>query len=722
MDITTAARLPERGHDTGAVAGSRLAPLAPAPAAGPAGTPWTGWLVLGVLLALEWALFAQYARRDIVWAYPTSYDQSQYLAGAYETYETILAKGLGPGLWDAAARRAPQGMMLRPQAGLLFLLTGPSRLGALSLNFAYFALLQGTLAGTLLALSRRWAVALFGVGLLLAATTPFSWPGGMADFRLDFLAFCLFGVFICLVVRARVFEDWGWSLAAGSAGALLVLFRFLCMVYLGGILGVTFLFLAVALWLGRRDAAVRGRRLRRLGGLAIAGAVLLALTLPVLWHNRSAIYDYYGVGHVLGPEKLIRAREFGADGLWARLLYYPRSLAGRHLGTAFLVLGALTVLAALPAAWVLRRRVSSPGPVDGRATGLFLAACLLVPLTALTLDVGKSPVVGNVLAAPAVWLVLLPVLLLTASLPAGAGPRPLRWGLAVLAVLGVGTGVWTQFQGFSEASPLRRCRADAEQVVRLFDAIARYSGEVGWAAPRISVDAQHDYTYPLAAAPLAYERHHLLLEPQARLGGIFAVTEDEAVRAVLDSDFVVLTTHTELGESASPYPFDRSMQEVRPRLAALCRERFVPLQRFHFYWTDVVLYARPAVKVEGASGGWITSQGCTLTGRARMLRAFPHIELAGQAPADRLPTVPGVRAVLQSPGEVPTPVLAALTFSGNAYRLTLTLDPRKLPADGPATVQLGFDGSFVPRDLGLNGDTRQLVVRAPSQVTLAAAP
>jgi hypothetical protein len=403
MDITTGARLPERGHDATAVAGPPLPPPGRAPGvAGPGGAPWTGWLVLGGLLVLEWALFAQYARRDIVWAYPTSYDQSRYLGEAYETYEGILKKGLGPGLWDAATRRTPQGMMLRPQAGLLFLLTGPSRLGALSLNFAYFALLQCTLAGTLLALGRRWDVALFGVGLLLAATTPFSWPGGMADFRLDFIAFCLFGVFLCLVVRARVFEDWRWSLAAGGAGALLVLFRFLCMVYLGGILGATFLFLGVALWLGRRDDAVRGRRLRQLGGLAIAAAVLLVLTVPVLWHNRSAIYHYYGVGHVLGPEKLIRAREFGAEGFWARLLYYPRSLVGRHLGTAFLVLGALAGPPALLASWVLRRRVSSPGPVDGRATGLFLAACLLVPLAALTLDAGKSPVVGNVLVAPAV--------------------------------------------------------------------------------------------------------------------------------------------------------------------------------------------------------------------------------------------------------------------------------------------------------------------------------
>jgi hypothetical protein len=677
-----------------------------------------GWLVLAVLLVLEWGLFSQYVRREIAWAYPTSYDQTVYLAQAYESYQAVLDRGLVAGLWDGVSRRTPQGMLLRPEAALLFLLTGPSRLSALSLNFASFAALQAVLAGTLLALGRSWRVALFGVGLLLAAATPFSWPGGIADFRLDFQTFCLFGVFLCLVVRSRAFTDWRWSLAAGVCGGALVLLRFICVVYLAGILGATFLVLAVALWLARHDAAVRSRKLRQLGGLTLAGAVLLALTLPVLWHNRAPIYNYYAVGHVLGPEKAIRAREVGAEGLVAGLLYYPRSLAWQHLGPAFLLLGGTTVFAVAVATWVVRQ----PRPLDGRTTGLFIVASLLVPVAALTLDVAKSPIVANVLVAPAVWLVLLPVLRVAGALPAGGGPRPVRWGLTALATVALGIGLWTQLDGFSRASPLRQARPDAEEVVRLFDTIARYSGDLGRTAPRISVDAQHDYLYPPIAAAVGYERHHLLLRPELRLGGtIFAVTEPEAVAAVLDSDFVVLTTHTDQDESASAYPFNQSIPPLRPRLAALCRERFLPLDRFHFYDTDLVLYARPGLKLEGDSAGWITSRGLSLTGSAVALRAFPNVELTGRAPA-RLVATAGVQAALRSPGRQPKPLAAAMTRSGSTYHITLTVPPEDLPAAGDVTVHLAFDAFFVPRDLGLSTDTRELVVRTPEQVALARAP
>ena len=697
----------------------------PGPAQPPAASPSrAGWAVLALLLVLEWALFSQYARREIVWAYPACSDQTVYLGEAYETYQAVLDRGLVAGLWEGVRRRTPQGMLLRPEAALLFLLTGPSRLSALSLNFAAFALFQVVLAGTLLALGRRWRVALFGVGLLLAAATPFSWPGGMADFRLDFQTFCLFGVFLCLVVRSRVFEDRRWSLAAGACGGALVLLRFLCLVYLGGILGATFLALGASLWLVRHDAAARGVKLRQLGGLTLAGAVLLALTLPVLWHNRSLIYHYYGVGHVLGPEKLIRAREAGAEGLGAMLFYYPRSLAEQHLGLAFLLLAAVTVPAVALAAWAARRAGGpSPRPLDGRTTGLFLAACLLVPLAALTLDVAKSPVVAGILVAPAVWLVLLPVLRVAAALPAGAGPGTVRWTLAAVAALGLGAGLWTQLDGFSGASPLRQYRPDAEEVVRLFDTIARHSGEVGWTAPRISVDEQYPYLCPLIAASVGYERHHLLLRPELRLGGtVFAVTEQEAVDAVLDSDFVVLTTHPGQEESSSVYPFNQLIPALRPRLAALCREKFLPLGQFHFYDTDVVLYARPGLKLGGDSRGWITSKGLTLTGSAAALRAFPKIALTGRAPARRLPTTPGVQAVVLAPARQPKSVAAAMTLSGDTYHITVTPAAEDLPATGDVTVRLTFDAFFVPRDLGLSADSRQLVVRTPEQVTLGAAP
>src|SRR5687767_13678451 len=57
-----------------------------------------GWVLVACLLIVQWGLFYQFARREVVWAYPTNHDQNAYLWTSYETHEQILAKGLIPGL------------------------------------------------------------------------------------------------------------------------------------------------------------------------------------------------------------------------------------------------------------------------------------------------------------------------------------------------------------------------------------------------------------------------------------------------------------------------------------------------------------------------------------------------------------------------------------------------------------------------------------------------
>ena len=197
-----------------------------------------GWLVILLLLLLEWALFVQFANRELLGAYPTSYDQSVYLSQAYETFDHIIKDGLVGGLRHGLLMKLPQGKMMHLQAGLLLLVGGPNRLTALSINFLYFALLQCLAVYTLLWLTRRWSAAFLGLGLLLTTRSRFLLAGGVADFRLDNIALCLFGVFVCLAVRSGVFASKRWSLAAALAAGLLILFRFQTALTLAASLGV----------------------------------------------------------------------------------------------------------------------------------------------------------------------------------------------------------------------------------------------------------------------------------------------------------------------------------------------------------------------------------------------------------------------------------------------------------------------------------------------------
>jgi hypothetical protein len=56
------------------------------------------------------------------------------------------------------------------------------------------------------------------------------------DFRMDFIAYCLFGVWVCAALRSGLFLDWRWAIATGLLAALLVANRFLTIIYLLGII------------------------------------------------------------------------------------------------------------------------------------------------------------------------------------------------------------------------------------------------------------------------------------------------------------------------------------------------------------------------------------------------------------------------------------------------------------------------------------------------------
>src|SRR5690349_7676886 len=102
--------------------GKSLAPPAAAPGGGRAAL---GWGFVFLLLALQYGLFCQFARREVVWAYPGYHDQIAYLSQSYETYEVILDKGVAAGLQHGYRMRNPQGVLFHLEAALLFLSLGP---------------------------------------------------------------------------------------------------------------------------------------------------------------------------------------------------------------------------------------------------------------------------------------------------------------------------------------------------------------------------------------------------------------------------------------------------------------------------------------------------------------------------------------------------------------------------------------------------------------------
>jgi hypothetical protein len=69
-------------------------------------------------------------------------------------------------------------------------------------------------------------------------------------------------------------------------------------------------------------------------------------------------------------------------------------------------------------------------------------------------------------------------------------------------------------------------------------------------------------------------------------------------------------------------------------------------------------------------------------------------------------------------GSGPQAVPAELKRDGSSYEISLDLPNNDSSRTDPVRVHIGFDTFYVPDKLRKNGDTRELVIRAPSQVRM----
>jgi hypothetical protein len=680
-----------------------------------------GWALLAFILLLQWMLFLEFIRREILWSYPTAFDQGVYLSSAYDSYERFLAKGPLEGLWHVITIHRPTGVMLDTQAAVLFLFLGPSRHSALTLNFLYFAAFQLVLAYTLFWLTGRFAFAFIAIGLLLSVSSPFYVTGGLADFRMDLIASCLYGIFLCMVVRSNVFQSRAWSLVAAFTAMLLVLFRFLSFVYFAGIFLVLLVFLLLRQRRQRAVSEAYEQTSSQIRNLLFSAAVLLMAVAPAFWHNRDAIRQYYVVGTTSAPEAAIYAKLFSSPGVWEALVFYPRSVLRDHAGLMFLILSGLILTFAVVAGRSRSTNGRAPGmPIGFDLSGAYCVAvaALACPTLILTILVSRSPVIGGNLVSPLLMIVVLTVVSRMASQEIDRpGASQLLSTIAGLILL---VGLLLRIDLCGRRPHYIPSRADTEQIFALYDTMADYCRKAAWVRPVVSVDLIADYlSFPTIEAAI-YERHRLSLDVQGALGAsMLAVSVPEAIVYIRGSDFVVMTTSGHIGPS--PFPFDQTVASLRPALIDEANKQLVALRQFRIFGRGVTLYARHVLRLEGDSGGWITSEGVTLYASGAAVRTRPRVELLGQFYPQYLKRLPGVTGRLIIPGSTETRSVSASLFSSSAdaYQINLDLDSTDLPIDTLVEIRLTFDTYFVPKALGINEDMRELVIRTPTTVRFA---
>jgi hypothetical protein len=674
-------------------------------------------VVLFGLIVLEALLFSSFYMREIAWYPPDNSDQASYLIETYQLQERIFTHGLGQ-IWKYFWSRGHAAGVLFPIEGALagIIIGGPRvpQLCVLFLGFCGLQIVAFTVARTIW---RRRVYGYVALGLILSQTTLWFWEGGgLFDFRMDFLAYCLYGIWACAVLRSQLFLHRYWSLGCGLIGAYLVLNRFVTVTYLLGVSsGFAIVCGAVALY-WRRDVALAFRMRQRLLNLGLSSALLVVVCVPIMLHNWHAIHGYYVVGHAVGEEKYVRAALLGIHDLQGHLSFYPNSIAQDHLGRVFLWVSAIAIGCGV-AARLLGRNLRQP-PVARRDETfslqiIFLAGAVLGPLIVLTADISKSPVVGGIVGVP-VALLVVAVAAASAPDPSESEPFWVRRMLVACAVVAVALGLYNQLDRASRHWPDFAHRDDLKQLDELDKTMAELANANGWDHPGVSYDVITGWLNAGPPTISAFEQSSKLIEFEPMLGnGVLGVDREAAISLLKQSDFAIFTTLPKVGI----YPFYRHIAEYWDELKIWADDNMVVARIIHFSDFTATLFVRPTAKVQGLSGGRFTWHGSSIEAKTSALKRFPMIRLFGLADDGSLLKTPAVEATIDEEGGVQT-VPATFQRVGSNYEIVIDTTSLRFPPTETVDIQLNFDSSFVPKNQGTRNDVRGLGLKGPTLVQL----
>jgi hypothetical protein len=700
------------------------------------------YVALVALFVCEALVFYSQLAEQFVPFYPANFDQAGYMLRTYQLIDAFHREGWTALLKEIIRPNSATGVSFAVQGAVLSILGGANRTAMLSLNLLYLVTLQTTLYCTVRTLTRNVGLSWIALAYLLSLGTIFYFAGGLYDYRIDFSALCLYGIWTCLVLTSAGFRHVKGALLVGAVGALLVSLRFFTLLYVGAVIAGLFVLALVGAWWSassarRRVAATRARH------LFICGTVTLVIAGPILFGARKLIYDYYGIGHFIGEEKYVRAAEQGVYTTAEHLLYYPTSILFTHLGSLTLKLAGVVMLLALMAS-IFAKQASAKRVLlrvrRYRFEFVALAFAIVAPIMFLTADFSKSPVVGGIVVVP---IILLVVLFCSSMWPrrlsptfedarsrafsgqaspgglmTGAIARWIDWSAPIVPAVVMAVAL-AGFLSHATANQRRLSRTDLERITLVNDTIARYVYEGGKPEMKFSTDRVVDYLHLGTIQLSGYERLRRWLPLSPRFGhgpyGIFSTPRETALKLVMDSDIVVLTDPVR--DRSHPYPMNTTIREYWDELWA-----WVDQNRILLMSTDIVgvpyrVFARPLIRLEGQSADdWILSSGMSIKVDASHLFRWPFIVLEGDAIYELLGNEPRPRAIVLDPsGRGRQELPAKLRKGERSYQVVIDARGLGSSTSEPKTIHLTFDRYFVPKALGISADPRELVVRFPSK-------
>lgn len=638
------------------------------------------WLGFAFIILIEFLLFQNYITREIIPYYPKSYDQTVYLLESYKLYENMLAHGRII-KYLVQLPLLPQTLLFHPQAALFFVLFGASRFSALMINFTYLALLQLISFLWLKDLTGRYRYGFIFIGLLLTARTLLM----AADFRIDFIACCLYGLLCCAILRSELFLSRRYTIISMLIGIVLISMRYVTICYVLGLAGVLFSLFSLQRLLAKREqlSAINAR----IKNLILFTAGILVMIAPVLFINRDIIYNYYIVGHVTGAEKLMRLKvAMRAWDLSSPYLFYPKVFWASHFSSTVCMQFAVIILFYLSALAVFRRTSAlTASSYDKMNNFLFLLISIMVPAFILSMDASKSVLVISVILVPFIYAMVFLLHLLSETLWT-THARLANASLSLVTTFFLIVGFYN-FSAYLSRDPGHQYSSDVNPTITVMvDDIGSYASFLRWDQIRAASDFLADYiNAPIG--PLFYERKGYLLDVTTLpLGnnGITPVSRETALQSLAEAD--IYTTNLNDYSPDKIFPFEQSIQPFRAELQKFAASHMIQLGDYYLNDTALRVYARPDIRINGMVDGWITNHGIALEIPVAAANQIQTIELQGRADVN-LPEKLDIRGHIIVDGEIIS-IPVVYTHTNHHYQITCTLPEQH--TDKPLIINLKF--------------------------------
>jgi hypothetical protein len=528
--------------------------------------------ILALVLALEAVVYCGFFYRELAWFPPDFSDQAVYLSRAYELQDALGT--IGPrAVWAALNQAHPNGLVYPIAGGLLSTLLGGGRLPALLVNFIGFAVAQVAVFLTVRSSTRSRAFGYVALGLVLLERTTWNLIGGLFDFRMDFVAFCLYGTWTALALRSAVFRSLGWSALAGAVAGFLLLHRFVAIVHVLGVTaGLMGLFAVMALRKYPLEVGVRARN------LAISTAAALAIFLPAFWPNWPAFRSYYAL---TGEDPTVRAAMAGVFTIADSIVFYPHAIALGHLGPDF-IYASIALVAVLSIARLLHREREESARRDLVLPALFLLGAVGWPVLALTLHPSK--------ASQTAGIVGIPLAILVALVANAVAPRSRGWARAAAVVVLALAALFQLDQAVRHSIPVLQNRKELRDWSTLVRWLNAYAIERRVASPVISVDVISSRISAPAITSGGFEMTRVFVRWRGLLGAsIASIGREQALAWLKFSDVIVLSTVSR----ADPYSFHVSVKAFWPDLKDWTERNMTLAGQFEFGEESVWVYVKP---------------------------------------------------------------------------------------------------------------------------------